>query len=176
MYQPQPPIRRLSAQSIPSTTSTHSSPRTSPPATARGFHPHLHPNHHPLHQHLHQMIAPCRQLHPPKSPLYRPAVLRATDRLARPNNSSNAAAPTPSSSPPASAHADVIGEIKREAFGGDPAFGDADAAAAAVGDLCELVGEEEDADGGKAAVVTGPPCRAHWKVRREALRINGSTC
>ena len=175
MYQTQqPPIRRLSAQSIPSTNSTHSSPHTSPPTNARGFHPHPYPNR-SLHQHLYQMMAPCRQLHPPKALLYRPAVLRATDRPAR---SRNTAASTLPPSPPAGAHADVFGEIKREAFGGDPAFGDADvgAAAAAVDDLSELVGEDGDGDGGKAAVVTGPPCRAHWKVRRDVLPISGSTC
>ena len=169
MYQPQPPIRRLSAQSIPSTNSTHSSPHTSPPTNA-----HPYPNH-SLHQHLYQMMAPCRQLHPPKALLYRPAVLRATDRPARSRNTAAASRPPPS--PPASAHADVFGEIKREAFGGDPAFGNADVGApAAVDDLCELVGEDGDGDGGKAAVVTGPPCRAHWKVRRDVLPISRPTC
>lgn len=133
MYaQPQPPVRRMSTQSIHSTHSTHSthsSPQTSPPGTAIGY------------QHI---VVPCRQLHPPKSPLYRPAVLRAIDHVSRPNTASS----SPSTSPK-SMNSDMFGDLKREA-GFEDEFEDA------IGDdICE----EED-----AGRVTGPPKRAHWKV------------
>jgi hypothetical protein len=73
----QPPLRRLSTQSIYSihstSSSTSSSPQTSPPGTSHG----LHNSHLPV---------PCRQLHPPKSPLYRPAVLRPLSRPLSPTS------------------------------------------------------------------------------------------
>ncbi|KAF8539608.1 hypothetical protein BDD12DRAFT_88932 [Trichophaea hybrida] len=145
MYtQPQPPVRRLSTQSIHSTHSvhsTHSSPRTSPPGTAIGY------------QHI---VVPCRQLHPPKSPLYRPAVLRAIDHVSRPNT----AASSPSTSPK-SMSSDMFGDLKREAEFEDD-FEDA------IGDdICE----EED-----AGRVTGPPKRAHWKPDAEATVCDSPTC
>jgi len=128
----QPPARRLSTQS------THSalySPHTSPPS-AVAF---------PQHN---LIPVPCRQLHPPKSPLYRPAVLRAIDHI------SSAHPPAGSSllstSLKSVTSADLFGDFKREAAYGDD-FEDA------IGDdVCE---EEDDAGN-----VTGPPRRQHWKV------------
>jgi hypothetical protein len=125
MYAPQPTMRRLSTQS---NLSSHSSPQTSPPNTANGFAQH------------NLIPVPCRQLHPPKSPLYRPAVLRAIDHISRPNSAS------PSTSPK-SMSVDLF-DFKREMQYNDE-FEDA------IGDECE---EEE------TGRVTGPPARNHWKV------------
>lgn len=140
----QPPVRRLSTQSAQSAHSTQYSPQTSPPNTANGF---------PQHN---LIPVPCRQLHPPKSPLYRPAVLRAIDHISssRPTTGSSLL----STSPKSVTSADLFGDFKREAEYNDD-FEDA------IGDdVCE---EEEDA--GK---VTGPPKRQHWKVCCAAFSLS----
>jgi len=138
MYSNQPHVRRLSTQSA---HSTQHSPHTSPPNTANGF------------PQRNLIPVPCRQLHPPKSPLYRPAVLRAIDHISssRPSTGSSLL----STSPKSVTSADLFGDFKREAEYDDD-FEDA------IGDdVCE---EEEDAGN-----VTGPPERQHWKVCRVAF-------
>lgn len=140
----QPPARRLSTQS------THSalySPHTSPPS-ATAF---------PQHN---LIPVPCRQLHPPKSPLYRPAVLRAIDHISSAHPSAGSS--LLSTSPKSVTSADLFGDFKREAAYGDD-FEDA------IGDdVCE---EEDDAGN-----VTGPPRRQHWKPDAEATICDSPAC
>lgn len=95
--------------------------------------------------------APCRQLHPPKSPLYRPAVLRSIERPARRENSPL----TPPTSSAASVNEDYVGDgeykngmdIRNAGYGGYLGRED-----------YGIAGLEEE---GK---VTGPPGKGHWKV------------
>jgi len=99
---------------------------------------------------LAHLPAPCRQLHPPKSPLYRPAVLRSIERPARRENSPL----TPPTSSAASVDGDYVGDgeykngmdIRNAGYGylGREDYG--------------IAGLEEE---GK---VTGPPGKGHWKV------------
>jgi hypothetical protein len=93
--------------------------------------------------------APCRQLNPPKSPLYRPAVLRSIERPIKRENSPL--------SPPVSSAASV----NEEYVGYGEYKGGLDIRNAGYGYLAEdfgIAGLEEEGQ------VTGSPTRAHWKV------------
>jgi len=120
--------------------SVPTSPRTSPTSSVNSFPP---------------IPAPCRQLHQPKSPLYRPAVLRAIDHASRPGTATS----SPSTSP--KSLAESFSALRGESGCAWDEFEDA------IGDdICE---EEE----GK---VTGPPRRSHWKPDSEARICDSPRC
>jgi len=100
--------------------------------------------------------APCRQLHPPKSPLYRPAVLRAIERPIRPATANS----TPTGSP----------KSMNEEFADDKSsvFENDDTASESAIDFS--VCEDE------IAHVTGPPRRDHWKPDGQVTACDSPTC
>lgn len=103
---------------------------------------------------------PFRQLHAPKSPLYRPAVLRPTEQPVRPPSA------TPSTSPK-SFHSNLSGDSKQEQIvARNPTVyinGAVDDEEDDVFDVSTIVESEDGEEGGR---VTGPPRRNHWKVSR----------
>lgn len=102
---------------------------------------------------------PCRQLHPPKSPLYRPAVLRASAH-SRPGTASA----SPSTSPKLITSDFSVVYNKPEADYISDDFDDHDLGV-------DIYEEEEEV--GK---VTGPPRRTHWKPDAEAPVCDAPTC
>ena len=101
-----------------------------------------------------------RQLHPPKSPLYRPAVLRTTERTSRPSTSNGGSAtPCQQSSPPSSS---LCGEAK-EGSTGLTIFGGADIFSGVFG--VTNLGAVPEWDEAVNKHVSGPPHRGHWKVK-----------
>ncbi|CAZ84336.1 unnamed protein product [Tuber melanosporum] len=112
---------------------------------------------------LAHLPAPCRQLHPPKSPLYRPAVLRSIERPVRRENSPL----TPPTSSAASVNEEYVGDgeykngmdIRSAGYGGYLG-----------GEDFGIVGLEEE---GK---VTGPPGKGHWKPDAEAVTCDAVMC
>ncbi|KAI5801113.1 hypothetical protein EDC01DRAFT_646757 [Geopyxis carbonaria] len=110
------------------------------------------PNHHASH---HYIPAPFRPLQAPKSPLYRPAVLRAIEGPLRSHNATS----------PKLASDDFIGDFKRE--------GDIIRHCADDFDDSEIDYIQEGEESGK---VTGPPQRAHWKPDSEAPVCDAPTC
>ncbi|KAL7275254.1 Zn finger protein [Rhizina undulata] len=146
---PQPPARlpqyATNNTSPPPSQSDHQPTFTSPPSLLLSHH----------------LPAPCRQLHPPKSPLYRPAVLRSTGRPLR-------APPTSPASSAASVNEEYMnagsGEYKNALGivinrGGYSSGIDND-----------LIEEEE------TGRVTGPPDRGHWKPDAEAPVCDAPMC
>lgn len=119
--------------------------------------PSAQPSQYPGH-HLH---TPVRQLHAPKSPLYRPAVLRPTEQPIRPPSA------TPSTSPK-SFHSSLSGESKQEHFvARNPTVYNIDTPEEDDEeddhfDVTQIVESEDGEEGGR---ITGPPTRSHWKVR-----------
>lgn len=96
--------------------------------------------------------APCRQLHPPKVPLYRPAVLRSIERPIR-----LAREPlTPPASSAASLNEVYIGDVEYKTGVDFRNFGYGNCAYGNVADLGEI--EDDDVQ------VTEEPDRGHWKV------------
>lgn len=101
-----------------------------------------------------------RQLHPPKSPLYRPAVLRTTERTSRPSTSNGGSVtPCHQSSPPSIS---PDGESK-EGSTGLAIFGGADIFSGVFG--ATNLGAVLEWDEAVNKPVSGPPCRGHWKVK-----------
>lgn len=107
--------------------------------------------------------APCRQLHPPKSLLYRPAVLRSIERPARGENSPL----TPPASSATSVNEDYVGDgeykngmdIRNAGYGG-------------------YLGREDHGIAGleEEGKVTGPPGKGHWKPDAEAVTCDAAMC
>lgn len=101
-----------------------------------------------------------RQLHPPKSPLYRPAVLRTTERTSRPSTSNGGTAtPCHQSSPPSRS---LCSEAK-EYSPGLAIFGGADILSGVFG--AANLGAVPEWDESVNKHVSGPPHREHWKVK-----------
>lgn len=100
---------------------------------------------------------PPRQLHPPKSPLYRPAVLRTTERSSRPSTSNGGLA---TSGHQSTGSVSSLGEGK-EGNNGLAIFGGGDMLSSVFGttNLGALAEWEEVVN----KQVTGPPNRRHWK-------------
>lgn len=98
------------------------------------------PNNYASHHHI---PTPFRQLHPPKSPLYRPAVLRAIEGPLRSYNSTS----------PKLASEDFLGDFK----------GESDLIRNCDDDI-EDIEIDYFQEGEESGKVTGPPQRAHWKV------------
>lgn len=96
--------------------------------------------------------APCRQLHPPKVPLYRPAVLRSIERPIRLTRDPL----TPPTSSAASLNEVYIGDVEYKTGVDFRNFGYGNCGYSNVADL----GEIEDDD----VPVTEEPDRGHWKV------------
>lgn len=120
----------------PSQHTMHSSPFNTSPTSP--FSPHI--------------PAPCRQLHPPKVPLYRPAVLRSIERPIR-----AAREPlTPPASSAASLNEVYIGDVEYKTGVDFRGFGYGNCAYSNVTDLGEI--EDDDVQ------VTEEPDRGHWKV------------
>lgn len=121
---------------------------------------------HPLAFHQHP-----RQLHPPKSLLYRPAVLRTTERPVKPQqipNSRNPLTPPPSQSPSLTS---LDGDDHTSAMPSDGLeFGEGEIAG------MEPIFEGNDGETNRKTHVTGPPSRAHWKPDSEAVSCDAPTC
>lgn len=101
-----------------------------------------------------------RQLHPPKSPLYRPAVLRTTERTSRPSTSNGGSAtPCHQSSPPSSS----LSAEAKECSTGLAIFGGADILSGVFG--AANLGAVPEWDESVNKHVSGPPHREHWKVK-----------
>lgn len=106
--------------------------------------------------HHHRIPPTFRQLHPPKSPLYRPAVLRAIDRPLTSVISSPAGSPKLLSE-------EYESEYRRE--------GDISSEDGYDQDFDEEICEEDD-----GVRCTGPPVRTHWKVRTRGLSLCLGAC
>ncbi|RPA86427.1 FYVE-domain-containing protein [Ascobolus immersus RN42] len=108
-----------------------------------------------------------RQLHPPKSLLYRPAVLRTTERPAKAQEipgGNNPLTPPPSQSP------SLNSQDGNEDALNDLDFGDGEIAGS------EPIYEGSDDEPFKPVQVTGPPSRAHWKPDSEAVTCDNPAC
>lgn len=102
--------------------------------------------------------APPRQLHPPKSPLYRPAVLRTTERTSRPSTS-NGGTVTPGHQ--SSASLNSLGGEGKEGSNGLAIFGGGDMFSGVFGTTnLGAVPEWEEVVN---KTVTGAPHKRHWK-------------
>lgn len=101
--------------------------------------------------------APPRQLHPPKSPLYRPAVLRTTERTSRPTTS-NGGTTTPGHQSSGSLSA-LEG---KEGSNGLAIFGGGDMFSGVFGST--NLGPVPEWEEVVNKTVTGTPHRRHWKV------------
>lgn len=102
--------------------------------------------------------APPRQLHPPKSPLYRPAVLRTTERPIRSaQNTSGLSGATQTSSSASSLTSDGKEGASSLTILGGSVIGNVFGS----GGLKSVPEWEEVME----KPVTGPPSRAHWKVQ-----------
>ena len=100
---------------------------------------------------------PPRQLHPPKSPLYRPAVLRTTERMSRPSTSSGGITSGHQLSPSLSS----LSSEGKEGSNGLAVFSGGDMFSGVFGTTnLGAVPEWEEVN----KTVTGPPHRRHWKV------------
>ena len=106
---------------------------------------------HTVNTALHQLPMPTRQLRPPKSPLYRPAVLRPTERPWRQGPMS----------PPPNSSAGSVSSMNSDDGGslGRVSTGDS-AKTWGLGKVAEV---EWICDEGSGEV-TGLPTRAHWQV------------
>jgi len=103
--------------------------------------------------------APPRQLHPPKSPLYRPAVLRTTERTSRPSTSNGGITSGHQLSPSLSSLGSSEG---KEGSNSLAIFGGGDMFSGVFGTTnLGVLPEWEEVVNKK---VTGPPHRRHWKV------------
>ncbi|KAL0635258.1 Zn finger protein [Maublancomyces gigas] len=132
----------------PSQDTMHSSPFNTSPTSP--FSPHI--------------PAPCRQLHPPKVPLYRPAVLRSIERPIR-----AAREPlTPPASSAASLNEVYIGDVEYKTGVDFRGFGYGNCAYSNVTDLGEI--EDDDVQ------VTEEPDRGHWKPDAEAETCDAPIC
>ncbi|TGZ79735.1 hypothetical protein EX30DRAFT_342087 [Ascodesmis nigricans] len=92
--------------------------------------------------------APFRQLHAPKSPMYRPAALRPT-QVTRPPSST-------ASTSPKSVNGELNSARAPSVFGNESEEDD-------LFDDSTIIEIEDGEEGGR---VTGPPKRTHWKVSR----------
>lgn len=106
--------------------------------------------------HHHRIPPTFRQLHPPKSPLYRPAVLRAIDRPLTSVISSPAGSPKLLSE-------EYESEYRRE--------GDISSEDGYDQDFDEEICEEDD-----GVRCTGPPVRTHWKPDASATVCDSPSC
>lgn len=110
--------------------------------------------------HYSNHLNPVRQLHAPKSPLYRPAVLRPTEQPTRPPSA------TPSTSPK-SFHSSLSGESKQEHFvpRNPTVYNDIGSEHGEEDDVFDVNTIVESEDGEEGGRLTGPPTKGHWKVR-----------
>lgn len=136
---------------------------TSPPPSQHAMHPSQY-NTSPNSLLGPHVPAPCRQLHPPKVPLYRPAVLRSIER---PIRAARGDSLTPPASSAASVNEDYVSDVEYKTgvdfrgFGyGNSGFNSAD------------LGEIEDDD----VQVTAEPDRGHWKPDAEAETCDAPMC
>jgi hypothetical protein len=121
------------------------------PSTAAPLHPIPQTSPHTVNTTLHQLPMPTRQLRPPKSPLYRPAVLRPTERPWRQGPMS----------PPPSSSAGSVGSMNSDDGGslGRVSTGES-ANTWGLGKVAEVDWICDEGSG----EVTGLPTRAHWQV------------
>ncbi|KAH0537304.1 hypothetical protein FGG08_005894 [Glutinoglossum americanum] len=120
-------------------------------------------NPHPLTTTAHQFPTPTRQLRPPKSPLYRPAVLRPTERPWR---------QSPNSPPPGSS----VGSLSSTYSDDDRSLARVSTSdSAKTWGLGKVTEVEWYCDEGSGEV-TGLPTRAHWQPDASARSCNSASC
>ena len=140
-----PPPSSHSQNYVPQYTPPTNSSTTAPLNVTSQTSPHA------INTALHQLPMTTRQLRPPKSPLYRPAVLRPTERPWRQGTMS----------PPPGSSAGSVGSMNSDDGGtlGRVSTGDS-AKTWGLGKVAEV---EWICDEGSGEV-TGLPTRAHWQV------------
>lgn len=135
--------------------STNTSPTSTYQPSQLGNQPTSNSNSSALNPFLSHYVPP-RQLHPPKSPLYRPAVLRTTERTSRPSTSNGGITSGHQLSPSLS-----LSSEGKEGSNSLAIFGGGDMFSSVFGTTnLGAVPEWEEAVN---KAVTGPPHRRHWK-------------
>jgi hypothetical protein len=143
------PVQQFTASPSQYTLYNSRSQQTSPINSATGTPNNSSPTSPRTSMHLPYLPAHTRQLRPPKSPLYVPAVLRPTDPPKRTARSSPL-------TPPASRHNSF------DPFENAVALSRRSTGESASSDLDSLLENENNADG--LGQVTALPTRKHWKV------------